>query len=112
MVSVLPGTRITAVLDQGQISGSAGCNNYNGAYVIDGNNISIGPLASTKMMCADPEGVMEQESQYLSAMNSVAKYQVIANRLELISKSGELAAMFTADGARALNAQDANSDSP
>jgi len=95
MVSVLPGTRITALLDQGKISGSAGCNNYGGAYVIDGNNISIGPLASTEMMCADPEGVMEQEAQYISAMDSVAKYQVIANRLELISKSGELAAMFT-----------------
>jgi heat shock protein HslJ len=95
MVSVLPGTRITALLDQGKISGSAGCNNYGGAYIIDGNSISIGPLASTEMMCADPEGVMEQEAQYLSAMDSVAKYQVIANRLEMISKSGELAAMFS-----------------
>ena len=95
MVSVLPGTRITALFDKGQVSGSAGCNNYNGPYVIDGNNISIGPLASTVMMCADPEGIMEQEVQYLSALGSVAKSQVIADRLELISESGELAAMFT-----------------
>lgn len=98
MVSPLNGTRITATFDdaESQVAGSAGCNNYFGGYEVDGNSIAIGPLASTQMFCGDPEGVMEQESQYLAALQSAATFQIIANRLELISESGELAAMFTA----------------
>ena len=95
MTSVLPGTRITALFESGTVSGSAGCNNYNASYELDGKSITIGPGASTMMACPEPEGVMEQEQLYLAALQSAGSYQIIANRLELISESGELAAMFT-----------------
>lgn len=94
MVSVLAGTRITALFEAGNISGSAGCNNYSGSYEVDGNAISIGPLAGTLAFCNEPEGVMEQESSYLAALESTATYQIVVNRLELISESGELMATF------------------
>ena len=95
MKGVLPDTRITALFENGTVGGSAGCNNYSGPYELSGSLISIGPLASTMMMCGEPEGIMEQEATFLAALQSAVSYRIIANRLEFTSESGELAAVFT-----------------
>ena len=69
MVSTIIGTEITAVFaEDGTLSGSAGCNNYTSSYESDDVQIKIGPAASTRMFCAEPEGSMDQESQYLAAL--------------------------------------------
>ncbi len=102
MKGVLPGTRITAMFEAGNVGGSAGCNNYNGPYEVSGNQISIGLLAGTMMMCSSPEGIMEQEAAYQTALQSAATYRIIASRLELISENGELAAVFSAAESVAL----------
>jgi len=94
MVSAVPDTYVSANFNQGEINGSAGCNNYFGSYQATDDTISIGPLASTMMLC--PEPVNEQERLFLAALESAATYQVIANRLELINADGALAAMFHA----------------
>jgi heat shock protein HslJ len=94
MVSILPDAFVTANFEDGQVSGSAGCNSYFGAYETSGDLIQIGPLASTMMACADP--VNEQEHLYLAALDSAATFQIIANRLEVISEEGALAAMYQA----------------
>ena len=54
----------------GQLSGFSGCNNYNASYEVDQHSIVIGPVASTLMACDQPEGVMEQESNYLRALEN------------------------------------------
>ncbi len=95
MKGVLPGSRITAMFESGTVGGSAGCNNYSGPYNVSGHQITIGPLASTMMMCGEPEGVMEQEAAYQAALQSAASYRIIATRLEIIGESGELAAIFS-----------------
>ncbi|HET6444162.1 MAG TPA: META domain-containing protein [candidate division Zixibacteria bacterium] len=94
MVSVHADTFVSANFDDGDISGSAGCNNYFGTYEATEDTIAIGPLASTMMLCPDP--VNEQEQLFLAALESAATYQIIANRLELINGDGALAAMFHA----------------
>ncbi len=95
VTSVLAGATLTASFGaDGTLSGSAGCNNYNGPYKVDGRQISIGPLASTKKACADPAGVMDQEMQFLAALQSAATYRVEGNRLELRTADGALAANF------------------
>ncbi|UCG24826.1 MAG: META domain-containing protein [Chloroflexota bacterium] len=102
MKGVLPDTRITALFENGTVGGSAGCNNYSGPYELSGALISIGPLASTMMACGEPEGIMEQEANYLAALQSAVSYRIIANRLEFTSESGELAAVFTVAESAAL----------
>lgn len=94
MVSVLPDIYVSANFNGGEINGSAGCNNYFGSYEATKDTISIGPLASTMMLC--PEPVNEQERLFMAALESAATYQIIANRLELINHDGALAAMFHA----------------
>ncbi len=98
VTSVLIGSELTADFGtDGTLSGSAGCNNYNGGYEVDGDKITIGPLASTMKMCNEPEGVMDQESQFLAALESAATYKIEGARLELRTADGALAADFPAE---------------
>ncbi len=43
----------------GTVSGTTGCNQYNGTYKLDGGTITISPLASTLMLCEGPIGAQE-----------------------------------------------------
>lgn len=93
VVSVVAGSELTADFGtDGRLTGSTGCNNYNGEYKVDGNKITIGPLASTMMFCNDPAGVMDQETQFLAALQSAATYKLEGNRLELRTQDDALAA--------------------
>lgn len=84
VVSVLDGTELTVMFGaDGRVSGSAGCNNFTGAFKQDGTTIEVGPLASTLKMCPDPAGVMEQETQFLAALQSAAVIQLDGDRLTL-----------------------------
>ncbi len=93
--SVMIGTSLTASFGtDGNISGSGGCNSYSGSYKLSANQITIGPLASTKKFCGEPAGVMDQETQFLSALQTAATYQVEVNVLELRTQDGALAVQF------------------
>jgi heat shock protein HslJ len=61
---------------------------------VDGDKIKIGPLASTMMACADPDGVMEQETQYLAALQMAQTYQLEGKVLELRRSDQSLVAIF------------------
>jgi heat shock protein HslJ len=95
VVSIIAGTEMDIQFGKdGTVSGKSGCNNYSGPYTVNGNQIKIGPLASTMMACSDPEGVMDQEQQYLAALETAATYQIEGNVLELRTSDGALAADF------------------
>jgi heat shock protein HslJ len=95
VTSVLAGTEMDIQFGKdGTVSGKSGCNNYNGPYTVTGNQIQIGPLASTMMACGDPAGIMDQEQQYLAALATAATYQIEGNVLELRTSDGALAADF------------------
>jgi heat shock protein HslJ len=97
VTSVLAGTELTASFGaDGNLTGSAGCNDYNATYTTSGNDsIEIGPAASTRMACTEPEGVMEQETQYLTALSAASSYNVDGDKLELRTSDGALAAQLT-----------------
>ena len=86
--NTIVGTEITALFEGGTVSGSSGCNTYNAAYVIDGNNISISQPASTQMMCE--EDIMQQEARYLSALVGAQQYQVRGDDQLRITGGGTL----------------------
>ncbi len=95
-VSVLAGTGITAFFGQdGSLGGSAGCNNYTSTYTVAGSQMSVGPVASTMMMCSEPEGIMEQESTFLEALGLVASYQIESSALHLANAQGQIVLSYT-----------------
>jgi heat shock protein HslJ len=86
--SVIAGTTITAVFgDDGQVSGSAGCNRYFAQYNVTGTLLSIGPAGSTKMACGTP-GVMQQENTYLSLLGKTKTFTIKGDRLTLADVKG------------------------
>jgi heat shock protein HslJ len=95
VVSVMTGTDLTATFGtDGSLSGSAGCNNYTGAYQVTGNNVTIGPLATTRKLCTSPEGIMDQEAQYVAALQTAATYRIDGNNMELRTADNAIAATF------------------
>jgi uncharacterized lipoprotein YbaY len=86
---VIEGTQITADFMDGQVAGSAGCNNYFASYESTDTTLTIGPAGSTMMFCAEPEGVMDQETQYLGALESVATYKIEDGLLKIYNEAGE-----------------------
>jgi heat shock protein HslJ len=113
VVSVLAGSTLTiAFAANGKVGGSAGCNRYTATYSSSGQSITLGKAAATRMMCARPAGVMEQEAAFLQALEMVARARVDGDRLELRSSAGALAvtAVRSASGA-AFHARDRAPDS-
>ena len=95
VVSVTLGTTLTADFGaDGMLSGSAGCNSYRAPYTTDGKKISIGSAATTRMMCAEPPNVMEQETQYLQALSTAATYRIDGSNLEFRTADGAIAATY------------------
>jgi heat shock protein HslJ len=64
----------------GNLSGFAGCNQFNAPYAISGSDLTLGSLATTKMGCTRPGSVVE--STYVEALVGVKTW--------LIGDSGEL----------------------
>src|SRR5687767_3926344 len=61
--------------EPGAVSGSTGCNTFSGEVTIDGNELSIGALVTTRMACADP-AANTQEQAFLAAMERVTGYTI------------------------------------
>jgi heat shock protein HslJ len=91
---VLPGTTITLKFADDQVSGSAGCNQYGGSYKARQDSLSVGDVFSTEMGCPEPEGILEQEGVYLTALRAAATYQITADRLEIFDEAGAQILVF------------------
>ena len=101
VVSVLGGTTLTmAFAADGKVSGSAGCNNFVASYTVSGSSLSVGPTATTRRMCGQPAGVMEQEKLFLEALGAVAFARQEGDRLDLRTADGALAVSLTRDWER------------
>lgn len=83
---VIDGTRVTLSINEGKVSGKAGCNAYGGPVEINGNRVKFGNLFSTKMACLG-EGVMEQEQRYLNALQGVTRGEMRAGGILVLKGS-------------------------
>jgi heat shock protein HslJ len=92
VVSVAPGSELRLRFGaDGAVSGSAGCNSFSGSYQTHGASVTFGPVATTRRMCNTPAGVMEQEGQFLKALQSATAWRREGDRLELRTATGALA---------------------
>lgn len=73
---------VDAVFEKNRVGGSSGCNRYFGG--IKGSSpyqIELGPIAGTRMMCA--EAVMQVEDRYLRALQKVDQFGFLFGQLAL-----------------------------
>ena len=82
--------RVTLAFAEGRVSGRGGCNHYSGPVEIGAQTLKIGALISTKMACVE-NGLMQQESAYLNALQSAQRYRVGGDaRLVITTASGAI----------------------
>ena len=77
----------TLMLDEGVASGSGSCNSFSGGYEVDGDSLTIGPLAGTMMACEEPK--MTVESTYLAALEAADEWAIDGGELVLSSGGDE-----------------------
>ncbi len=93
-VSPLLGTELTIELgEEGSVTGSAGCNRYFGAFTTDGAAVTVGPLATTRAYCPEPAGIMEQEQEFLAALQAAATFSIQNDLLDMRMADGAIAVM-------------------
>lgn len=67
--------------DDGTLTGTSGCNDFGGKYVVDGDQITFNEVVSTLKLCDTP--LMEQEEAMTLALTETATYQLEGNTLTI-----------------------------
>jgi heat shock protein HslJ len=94
-IDLIEDIHVSAFFDNdGNLSGSGGCNEYNTTYVAEAVNISIGPIIATQSSCSDPEGVMDQEIIYFRALEQASSYRNYGIALMIFDVEGDLLATY------------------
>jgi heat shock protein HslJ len=86
----LPDAPVTLSFAGDQLSGSGGCNTYSGGFTLGEDNpfvMTIGPVVSTQMAC--PEPVLNQETAYLTALQSVTQWGYVVGDLAIYYDKGD-----------------------
>ena len=84
------GATLTLTFENGSVVGHAGCNRFRSTYAREGNGLAIGPAVATRMSCED-EGIMDQERQFLAALESTKTWTIDGGMLDLHRADGERA---------------------
>ncbi len=70
----LDGREPTISFEDGQASGTTGCNSYGGGYQLKGDQLSFDAMFMTEMFCED---VADQESVYLELLGQAERFEVV-----------------------------------
>lgn len=73
-------------IENTKIEGSTGCNRFFGNIKLEGYNITVQNIGSTKMACKD----MQIETTFLEALNNMTHFEIEEGKLHLLSNSDEL----------------------
>jgi heat shock protein HslJ len=80
----------------GHISGSSGCNKFNGTFSVDNDRIQFGSLASTTKMCPTPDNTLiDQEQLIMLTLQQADHYVLEPDRLQIISSGNNRMLVFT-----------------
>ncbi len=91
LVSLMTDTTISLQFSAtGTVSGRAGCNTFTGTYTSSDGTVTITGLASTQIMCIKPEGIMDQEAQFVAALQKATVYSIENGALVMRDESGAM----------------------
>lgn len=96
VIPVLPGTTVTAEFgDDGLLTGWGGCNGYSATYDVAAKLVNIDAIVMTEIFCMEPEGIMDQESQYLSSLEQSAAYVIVGSAMGLFDEDNTVLAIYS-----------------
>jgi len=82
--------------DDGSATGSGGCNNFRGTYSVDGDTLTVGPLASTRMSCGSATDALE--SSYLSSLEAAFGFAISGQDLVISTAADQTLDFSTSAG--------------
>ena len=68
------------------MQGRGGCNSFRGRWTLDGETLTLGPIASTRRACPPPQ--MQQETRFLAALEATRGFRIEDGRLILLDAAG------------------------
>lgn len=77
----------------GAISTTVGCNRASAKAKIEGDKMSLGPLAATRLAC--PPELAGLEVEYFAALEAARSFRLEDSALALLDEKGEKLAEFT-----------------
>lgn len=80
----------------GNVSGSAGCNNYTGNYAVNGQSLRFTTVNVGRQVCPDPPGLMEQEQFFTRLLLDIVRFE--------IAPDSGLLLMYDVDGRELMRA--------
>jgi heat shock protein HslJ/putative hemolysin len=93
VVSTWLDAEINIQFAEGQVNGSGGCNTFFGPYTLDGETLTFGPLAQTRMACEEER--MQREAAFMQALEQAAAYRTELDTLTLLDGDGRILLLFT-----------------
>ena len=91
---ILNGTVITAkFFVGGKLTGSGGCNQYSGRYMVQSTQMVVSRITTTSMACHDRNASL-QEVQYYAALEDTAALRVHDRVLTLYTPDGKPSLVF------------------
>lgn len=73
----------------GKLTGSSGCNTFNGSFKVDGKALGIDPGAMTRMACPGTG-----ESDFLNAVKQVNGLKAAGNKIKLLNGANEVMSLI------------------
>lgn len=91
---VIDGTRPTISFpERGKVVGHGSCNRFTTSVRMEGTTVSFGPIAATRMQCAD--AVSDQERRYFMALGAGNRMIVDGAELLIHANAPEMTLRFT-----------------
>ena len=91
---VIDGTRPTVAFpERGKVVGHGSCNRFTTSVQIEGTAVSFGPIAATRMHCAD--AISDQEQRYFTALGAAKRLVVDGAGLSIYANATEIVLRFT-----------------
>jgi heat shock protein HslJ len=75
--------RVQFSASDSRVTGSGGCNSLSGSYRRSSTALRIGPIASTRMACADP-GRSDVEARFVAALQATNSFNLKGAQLTLL----------------------------
>lgn len=79
---------VTAEFTEGTLAGRAPVNTYTTSYEVSDGELTLGPIASTRM--AGPPEAMDAEQAYFTLLASVTGFAVVGDELSLLADEEEV----------------------
>lgn len=74
--------------EDGTVTGTSGCNEFGGSYMVDGNDLEFNEIVSTLKLCDTP--IMEQEEAVSQMLSDASAYSIEGNMLSIVKNGMKL----------------------